>query len=91
MAPRVQEVGRLNVGQAARAGMTVAVILDSDEAARVAAIAPRCSPFVGMRFEHEGTVWELTHAKDYLRGWVARPAPRRRSPGQSGLHGDRTR
>ena len=89
MAPRVQEVRPLRTGRAASAGMTVPVILDSGDAARVAAIDRQGVPFVGMRFEHGGTVWKVTRAKDYLRGWVAMPvsvpggsaAPARRPSG----------
>ncbi len=55
------------------------VILDSGATARVAAINPPRAPFVGMRFVHGGTVWEIIRAKDHVRGWVARPArPRSR-------------
>jgi hypothetical protein len=52
----------------------IPVILDSGTAARVAAINPPRAPFVGMRFFHGGTVWQIVRAKDHVRGWVARPA-----------------
>jgi hypothetical protein len=66
--------------------MTIPVILDSGDAARVAAIDPHGVPFVGMRFHHDGTVWEVTRAKDYLRGWVAVPVS---VPGGSAAPGRR--
>lgn len=55
--------------------MTVPVILDNGDAARVAAIAFQCAPYVGMRFELDATTWEVTRAKDYARGWVAQSVP----------------
>jgi hypothetical protein len=51
------------------------MILDSGDAARVAAIGFKWAPQVGMRFEFDGTTWEVTRAKDHVRGWVARPVP----------------
>jgi hypothetical protein len=54
----------------------VPMILDRGDAASVAVICCPCVPFVGMRFVHSGTVWEVTHAKDHARGWVAQPVPR---------------
>jgi hypothetical protein len=68
-------VWRLRGCRAASEGMTVPVILDSGDAARVAAIAFECAPQVGMRFELDGATWEVTRAKDYVRGWVAQPVP----------------
>jgi hypothetical protein len=56
----------------------VPIILDSGDQAQVAAFHPPGDLFVGLRFEYHGTVWEITHAKDCLRGWVAHPAYLRR-------------
>ena len=56
------------------------MILDRGDAASVAVVCCPCVPFVGMRFVYSGAVWEVTHAKDHLRGWVARPAPRANGP-----------
>ena len=72
-----QQVWQVFVGRAAGGG-PVPIILDRGDSARVAAVAPQGALFVGMRFEHDGTVWEITHAKDVLRGWVAHPARRPR-------------
>jgi hypothetical protein len=52
------------------------MILDRGEGATVAAVELPCLPYVGMRFEHGGMLWEITRAKDLLRGWVARAAKR---------------
>jgi hypothetical protein len=51
------------------------MILDGGDAARVAAIEFHCAPCLGMRFQFDGTAWEVTRAKDHVRGWVARPVP----------------
>jgi hypothetical protein len=74
MVPGGQQVRQFFAGRAAGAD-PVPIILDSGDAARVAALHPQGALFVGMRFEHEGRVWEITHAKDDLRGWVAHPVP----------------
>ena len=75
MASAVQEVWRLRSCRAASTGLTVPMILDSGDAARVAAIDFQCAPHVGMRFELDATTWEVTRAKDHVRGWVAQPVP----------------
>ena len=77
MAPAGPDMRRLQGDRAARAGMTVPMILDRGDAARVAAIDLQCVPYVGMRFEYGGTVWEVTRAQDHVRGWVAEPLPGR--------------
>jgi len=59
--------------------MTVPIILDHGDAAMVAVIHLRRTPYLGMRFEHGGTAWEVTHAEDHVRGWVAEPLPRRQA------------
>ena len=77
MASAVREPQGLRAGRAGAKGATVPVILDSGRSVRVVAIDVERAPWVGMRFEHGGRVWEITRAKDYARGWVARPVPRR--------------
>lgn len=76
MAPAGPEMRWLQGDRATSAGMTVAMILDRGDAARVAAVCLSCIPYLGMRFEYVGTAWEITHAEDHLRGWVAEPLPR---------------
>jgi len=51
------------------------MILDGGDAARVAAVDLRRAPCLGMRFELDGTTWEVTRVKDHVRGWVATPVP----------------
>lgn len=77
MAPAGPDMRRLQGDRAARVGMAFPMILDRGDAARVAAIDLQCVPYVGMRFEYGGTPWEVTHAEDHVRGWVAEPLPRR--------------
>ncbi len=55
------------------------MILDRGDVARVAAIRLRCAPYLGLRFEYGGMEWEVTHAGDHARGWVAEPVPRTES------------
>lgn len=74
MASAAQYVRRERAGRVVSAGEAVPVILDGGGGATVALIDLESCPYLGMRFEHGGTVWEVTHAKDHLRGWVARPA-----------------
>ncbi len=50
-----------------------AVILDSGDQARVVTAMLPPSPQPGDRFEFEGRTWEVTRAKDFQRGLVARP------------------
>lgn len=54
-------------------GAGVPVILDGGTSVQVAAIDCGRELRVGMRFEHGGRIWEITDAKDLMRGWVARP------------------
>jgi len=75
MASAVQEVWRFQESCSACMGMTVPMILDSGDTARVATIAFQCVPRMGMRFELDGTTWEVTRVKDHVRGWVAQPVP----------------
>ena len=56
-----------------RAELPTAVILDSGEEARVVTVRLRSVPQPGDRFVFEGRNWEVTHAKDFQRGIVARP------------------
>ena len=58
-----------------RAEADVPMILDRGDAASVAVICCPCAPFVGMRFVHSGTTWEVARAQDHARGWVAVPVP----------------
>jgi hypothetical protein len=74
MATRMQEFERRRAGGGSSAGTIVPIILDGGEGARVIAIELAYRPFVGMRFEYGGMLWQITHAKDALRGWVARAA-----------------
>jgi len=74
MATGIQELERRRAGGGSSAGTIVPIILDRGEGATVVAIELPCRPFVGMLFEHSGMLWEITHAKDVLRGWVARTA-----------------
>ncbi len=76
MAPAGPEMRRLQGDRTVRVGMAFPMILDRGDAARVAAIDLQYPPYVGMRFEHGGTVWEVTRAQDHVRGWVAEPLPR---------------
>ena len=75
MASAVREVWMLSGKPAERAGRSVPIILDGGDRARVATVELYCAPFVGLRFELDGTTWEVTRAKDHVRGWVARPVP----------------
>lgn len=75
MASATRDTRRLDARRATRAHTSVPMILDSGAAARVAAIDLQCEPYVGMRFVHDGTVWEITRANDHARGWVAQPVP----------------
>ena len=52
---------------------SVPVILDHGDQARVATVAFGGSPQVGDRFHLDGATWEITRAKDFQRGYVARP------------------
>ncbi len=54
-------------------GKGVPVILDGGTSVRVAAIEFDAEPCVGLRFDHDGAMWEITRAQDHARGWVARP------------------
>ncbi len=74
MASTAQDVRRERAGRVVSTGEVVPVILDGGGGATVALIDLETRPDLGMRFEHGGTLWEVTHAKDHLRGWVARPA-----------------
>jgi hypothetical protein len=56
-----------------RADLPTAVILDSGEEARVVTVGLPSLPQRGDRFVFEGRTWEVTHAKDFQRGIVARP------------------
>jgi hypothetical protein len=56
-----------------RANLPIAVILDSGEEARVVTVRLPSLPQPGDRFVFEGRAWEVTHAKDFQRGIVARP------------------
>jgi len=74
MASRIQEVERRRAGGGSSADTFVPIILDYGEGATVATIELPYPPFVGMRFKYGGMLWKITHAKDVLRGWVARAA-----------------
>ena len=76
MAPAGPEMRRLQGGRGARPGATVPMILDRGDVASVAAVCLGRTPHLGMRFEYGGTAWEVTHAEDHLRGWVAEPVAR---------------
>ncbi len=56
-----------------RKGKSVPIILDGGASVLVAAIEFGVKPRVGLRFDHDGGVWEITRAQDHARGWVARP------------------
>jgi hypothetical protein len=58
------------------AAAIVPMILDGGDAARVASINLQYAPYVGIRFEYGGTLWEVTRAQDHVRGWVAEPLSR---------------
>ncbi len=77
MAPAGPEMRNMQSDSAAEAGTAVPIILDRGDAAMVAVIHLRRTPYLGMRFEHGGTAWEVTHAGNHARGWVAEPLPRR--------------
>lgn len=74
--------------------MTVPIILDRGDVAMVGVVHLKRTPYLGMRFEYGGTVWEVTHAEDHVRGWVAEPLPRREAAlfskpsARSSRHGD---
>jgi hypothetical protein len=52
--------------------LSVPVILDGGDQARVVTVAFRHTPAVGDRFHLQGTVWEITRVKDFQRGYVAK-------------------
>jgi hypothetical protein len=56
-----------------RADLPTVVIIDSTAEARVVTVRLPTSPRPGDRFVFEGRTWEVTHAKDFQRGIVARP------------------
>ncbi len=73
MASAIKQSQGFGARRADDAGTSVPVILDRGMSVEVAAIPLEGEPRVGTRFEHGGTVWEIVRAKDYTRGWVARP------------------
>lgn len=75
MAPAGPDVRQFHGYRVAGADVTVPMILDGGDAARVAVICCCRAPYVGMRFVYGGTGWEVTHAGDHVRGWVAEPLP----------------
>lgn len=79
MASTLHEIRKSWVLRTGRERTTVPVILDEGHRARVAAVALSCEPSLGARFEFGGIVWEIAHAKDHTRGWVAHPVPDRRA------------
>ena len=95
MAPAGPDVRQSRSYRVAGADVTVPMILDRGDAARVAVIGCCRAPYVGMRFVYGGTAWEVTHAEDHVRGWVAEPLARLeavkvlRREMASGRHGHR--
>jgi hypothetical protein len=67
------EVGRLRPSRSGLRELSVPVILDRGDEARVATVAFGRSPQVGDQFHLEGAIWEITRVKDFQRGYVARP------------------
>lgn len=67
------EVGRLRPSGSSLRELSVPVILDHGDEARVATVAFGRSPKVGDQFHLEGAIWEITRVKDFQRGYVARP------------------
>jgi hypothetical protein len=51
--------------------LSVPIILDSGDQARVVPVAFRYTPKVGDRFGFQGSVWEITRVQDFQRGYVA--------------------
>ena len=94
MAPAGPDMRWLQGDRATGAAMTVPIILDRGDAAMVAVIHLSRTPYLGMRFEYGGMPWEVTHAEDHVRGWVAEPLPRREAAlfskpsARSSRHGD---
>ena len=72
MAPGEQQARRLFASRETITDL-VPIILDQGDEAWVAEIRPTGDLFVGLRFEHNGIFWEIVHAGDHERGWVARP------------------
>jgi len=64
-------VTRLQRSETSLEPLSVPVILDRGNQARVVTVAFARSPRVGDQFRHEGTTWEITRAKDFQRGYVA--------------------
>ena len=60
-------------GGAASAGMSVSMILDGGDVARVATIAFQCVTCVVLCFEFDGTAWQLTRFTNRAREWFAQP------------------
>ena len=67
------EVNRLRSSRSGLWQLSVPVILDRGDQARVATVAFGRSPQVGDQFHLEGATWEITRVKDFQRGYVARP------------------
>ncbi len=67
------EVNRLRPSRSGLWQLSVPVILDRGDQARVATVAFGRSPQVGDQFYLEGATWEITRVKDFQRGYVARP------------------
>ncbi len=76
MAPAGPDVRQFQGYRIAGADVTVPMILDRGDAAGVASIDLQYAPYVGMRFDYGGTLWEVTRAQDHVRGWVAEPLAR---------------
>ena len=51
------------------------VIADFGGKVRVIVVRFPGPPAVGDRFTYDGITWEVVHAKDHARGYVARPCP----------------
>jgi hypothetical protein len=73
MATILPGVARTRPFTASSCELLAPVILDSGEQARVVTVPFPQRPNVGDRFELDGRTWEVTRAKDFLRGLVARP------------------
>jgi len=73
MAAAARDSNQMGAQHAGGGDAGVPVILDGGTHVEVAAIDCGRELRVGMRFEHGGRIWEITHAKDVMRGWVARP------------------
>ena len=67
------EISKVRRRGAGIGGIAVPVILDHGDRARVVTVTFPRSPHPGDRFALEGTTWEIARAKDFQRGFVARP------------------